>query len=122
MTDDPSTPPSGGSPLAPTQDERNMAMLGHLLAIVLGVLGPLIVWLIKKDSSEFVDDQGKEALNFNILMLIAYCICGVLTCVAIGVLLLPVVWIVNILFAVLGGVAAARGQRYRYPFNWRLVK
>mgnify|MGYP001570407945 CR=1 FL=1 len=122
MTDDPSTPPGGGSPLAPTQDERNLAMLGHLLAIVLGFLGPLIIWLIKKDSSEFVDDQGKEALNFNILMLIAYGICGVLTCVAIGVLLLPVVWIVNILFAVLGGVAAARGNRYRYPFNWRLVK
>jgi hypothetical protein len=122
MTDDPSTPLVGDSPLPPTQDERNLAMLGHLLAIVLGLLGPLIIWLIKKDSSEFVDDQGKEALNFNILMLIAYLLCVALTCVAIGVFLLPVVWILNILFAVLGGVSAARGNRYRYPFNWRLVK
>jgi hypothetical protein len=122
MTDDPTTQDSGGAPGAPTQDDRNMAMLAHLLAIVLGFLGPLIIWLIKKDSSEFVDDQGKEALNFNILMTIAYVVCGLLFCVAIGVFLLPIVWIVNILFAILGGVAASRGERYRYPFNWRLIQ
>jgi uncharacterized Tic20 family protein len=121
MTDDPTQPSSGAAPDAPTQDERNMAMLAHLLAIVLGFIGPLIIWLVKKDSSEYVDDQGKEALNFNILMTIAYAVCGVLTCVVIGAFLLPLVWIVNIVFAILGGVAANRGERYRYPFNWRLL-
>lgn len=122
MTEDPNVPPAGGAPGAPTQDERNMAMLAHLLAIVLGFLGPLIIWLVKKDSSAFVDDQGKEALNFNILLTIVYAICGALTCVVIGVFLLPIAYIVNIVFAILGGVAASRGELYRYPFNWRIVQ
>jgi uncharacterized Tic20 family protein len=122
MTEDPNMPPAGDAPGAPTQDERNMAMLAHLLAIVLGFLGPLIIWLVKKDSSTYVDDQGKEALNFNILLTIAYAVCGALTCVVIGVFLLPIVWIVNIVFAILGGVAASRGELYRYPFNWRIIQ
>src|SRR5689334_1430002 len=56
----------------PTQDDKTMAMLSHLLGIVLGFVGPLIIWLIKKDQSPFVDDQGKESLNFQIMLVIGY--------------------------------------------------
>ncbi len=111
-----------GRPIEENKDARTMAMLAHLLAIPLAFLGPLLIWLIKKDQHPFVDDQGKEALNFNIMLAIAYVACGLLTIVCIGALLLPLVWIVNIVFAILGGMAANRGEWYRYPFSLRLIK
>ncbi len=111
-----------GRPIEENKDARTMAMLAHLLAIVLGPLGPLIIWLIKKDQYPFVDDQGKEALNFNILMLIGYIASGLLLFVCIGAFLIPIVAVVTVVFAIIGGLAANRGEWYRYPFNWRLIK
>ena len=102
-------------------DEKSMAMLAHLLGIFTGFLGPLIIWLVKKDSSEFVNDQGKEALNFQITFVIAYIVCGLLTFVLIGCFLMPVVVICNIVFCIMGAVAANKGIRYRYPFALRLI-
>src|SRR5580700_2400867 len=78
---------------APAQDERTWGMLAHLAAfagllVPLGsLLGPLVVWLIRRDRSEFVADQGKEALNFNITVLLAGLVCGLLVFVFIGILL-----------------------------------
>jgi len=105
----------------PTQDDKTMGMLAHLLGII-GFLGPLIIWLIKKDQSPFVDDQGKEALNFQILMLIGYLIGGATSCLFIGVLIIPAVIVVGIVFAILGALKAKDGIPYRYPFNLRLIK
>ena len=104
------------------KDARTMGMLCHLLGIVIGFLGPLLIWLIKKDEHAFVDDQGKEALNFQLTMLIGYVASGVLTWVCIGFLLLPIVWIVSIVFSILGAMKANAGVRYRYPFAIRLIK
>lgn len=99
-----------------------MAMLAHLLGIFTGFLGPLIIWLIKKDQSAFVNDQGKEALNFQITFVIAYIACGLLTFVLIGCFLMPIVVICNIVFCIMGAMAANKGQNYRYPFALRLIK
>jgi uncharacterized Tic20 family protein len=99
-----------------------MAMLAHLLGIFTGFLGPLIIWLIKKDQSAFVNDQGKEALNFQITFIIAYIACALLMFVVIGCFLLPVVIICNIVFCILGAMAANKGTAYRYPFAIRLIK
>lgn len=121
--------PQGGifsaSPYAgpePDSDGRTMGMLAHLLGIPLGFLGPLIIWLIKKDQSPFVDDQGKEALNFQLTVLIAAIIAGLTMCIAIGFVLLPLVAVADIIFCILGAVAANKGTAYRYPFNMRFIR
>ena len=103
-------------------------MFAHLSALVGllipfgSVLGPLIIWQIKKADMPFVDDQGKEALNFNITVAIAMIASFVLTFVLIGLLLIPVVFIAWAVFAIIAGIKANEGETYRYPFTLRLVK
>ena len=104
-----------------TPEDRTMAMLAHLGGIIAGFLVPLIIWLIKKDQSKFINDQGKEALNFQITMLIANVVAGASMLLLIGFVLLPAVIVVNIVFCILGGMAANRGEAYRYPVNIRMI-
>ena len=106
----------------PSNDDRNLAMLAHLLGIVSGFVGALIIWLIKKDQSAFVDEQGKEALNFQITILIGFVVAGVLTVILIGALLMPVLLVVNLVFCILAAVAVSKGEHYKYPFAIRLLK
>ena len=113
----------------PTQDERTWGMLCHISAFALFlvpmlgcVLGPLIVWLIKRDQSEFVADQGKEALNFNISFLLASLVCGALVFVLIGILLGVALFFYWLAVTIIAGIKASEGVRYRYPFTLRLIK
>jgi len=106
----------------PSNDDRNLAMLAHLLGIVSGFVGALIIWLIKKDQSPFVDEQGKEALNFQITMMIAIVGAWILMFVLIGMLLLPLLLIANLVFCILAAVAVSRGEHYKYPLVLRLLK
>jgi uncharacterized Tic20 family protein len=87
-----------------------------------GVIGPLVVWLIKRDQSAFVADQGKEALNFNISVLLGALVCGVLVFVFIGILLGVALFIFWMAMTIIAGIKASEGVRYRYPFALRLVK
>lgn len=127
QTDNPPPAPSMGAG-SPSAEERQWAMFAHLSAlsgyiIPLGnVLGPLIIWQVKKEGMSFVEDQAKEALNFQITVLIAVLICLALTLVLIGLLLLPVVGIGALIFTIIGGIKANGGEAYRYPFALRLVK
>lgn len=86
------------------------------------IIGPLVVWQIKKDTLPFAADQGKEALNFNITVLIAVAIAFVLTFVLIGLLLLPLIGIAWLVLTILAGIKANEGVAYRYPFALRLIK
>mgnify|MGYP002622532204 CR=1 FL=1 len=96
-------------------------MLAHLLGIV-GFLGPLIVWLIKKDEHVFIDDQGKEALNFQLTMLIGGLICAVATLLfCVGILLGLALSVVDIVFCILAALKAKEGIAYRYPMCIRFV-
>lgn len=104
------TPPPAFDAGAPSSDDRMQGMLAHLSMILLGVIGPLIFWLINKDKGGFAKDQSVEALNFSIIGTIA----SIITC--------GIAWIVMAIFAIIGGLAANKGEAYRYPFNWRLVK
>jgi len=119
-------PPPPSSDL-PSQDARNWAMLAHLSALIgllipLGsIVAPLVIWQIKKNEFAFVDDQGKEALNFQITVLIAVLACFVLMFLFIGFLLLPIVGIAALVLTIIGGVKASNGERYRYPLTLRLV-
>ena len=78
-----------------------------------------MVWLVKKDQSPFVDDQAKEALNFQIAVLIAVAICGI-TCV--GVVLIPVVGVAALIYSILAAIEANKGVYYRYPYSIRLIQ
>jgi len=80
------------------------------------------MWLVKKDESPFVDDQGKEAVNFNITMLIAFFVAFVLMFVAIGAVLMPVLFIFWVVMVIIAGLKANEGVAYRYPFTLRLIK
>ena len=112
----------------PTQDERTWGMLAHLAAFAFficplgNVIGPLVVWLIKRDQSAFVADQGKEALNFNISVLIAVLVCGVLVFILVGILLWVALGIFWLAMTIVAAIKASEGIRYRYPFTLRLVK
>ncbi len=113
---------AGGLVSAESPDAKTMAMLCHLLAIFTGFLAPLIIWLIKKDQSPFVDQEGKEALNFQLTMLIAFVIGGLTTCLIIGFFIIAAASIVDIIFCVLAAITVNKGQGYRYPFCIRFIK
>ncbi len=113
----------GGSP---DRDSRQWGMIAHLSALVGFVIpfgnliGPLVVWQIKKEMP-FVVDQGKEALNFQITVAIAVFVCLLLSLVVIGMLLLPVVGIGALVLTVMAAIKANDGEAYRYPFTLRLI-
>jgi len=109
---------------APTKDNLTMAMLAHLLGALLGFLGPLIIWLIKKDEHPFIDDQGKESLNFQLTLLIAHVALIVLDVVSCGLLAIAhlVPWVLGLIFGIMGAMEANQGKWYRYPFNIRFIK
>ena len=86
------------------------------------IWGPLIIWLIKRDSSEFVADQAKEALNAQISMTIYAAISALLMVALIGFPLLLLVIVANIILIITAAPAANRGDFYRYPYILRLVK
>ena len=113
-------PPSGAAP----QEDRTIALITHLSGIIAGFIVPLIIWLINKDKPEksWLTDQSKEALNFQITLLIVYVIGMVLTVILIGALINFAAWIACIVFSIIGGLAANKGEAYRYPFALRLIK
>ncbi len=88
--------------------------LGHVLV-------PLVLWLLRRDRSAFVDDHGREALNFQISITLYAIVATALMWVLIGFLLIVVVVGVQLVFMVLASVAASHGERYRYPLTLRLV-
>jgi uncharacterized Tic20 family protein len=117
--------PSPGSDREMNHEARLWGMFCHLagfaaflpiLPVFGGILGPLIVWLIKKDQYPFVDEQGKEAVNFQITILIYTAIAAVLLLVCIGILLLPAVIITDIVLIVMASIKANDGFHYRYPY------
>jgi len=110
------------------QDERLYGMLAHLggfvgFVIPLGnIIAPLVIWLTQKDKSAFVDYHGKEALNFQITLMIAYLIAGILVFVVVGIVLLGIVFVLSVIFMVLAAVAANKGEFYKYPFAISFIK
>ena len=81
-----------------------------------------MAYLVLKDRSPFLKDSTTEALNFSILFSIAVTVSSILTAVVIGAVLLPIVYVGAIVFCILAAVRSNKGEVYRYPLNWRLVK
>ena len=93
----------------------------HLGGTVFSFIPSLIVWILKKDDSAYLGDQAKEALNFQITMLIAQFIAGVLVVILVGFLLMGIIWLVNIVFCIIAAISTSKGETYRYPFALRLI-
>ena len=111
------------------REARKWAMICHVIALVglLGngigfLLGPLIVWLLKREDHPFINEQGKEAVNFQITMIIAAGICGILTLVVIGLFLLFIVGLIMTILPIVAAVKANEGVDFRYPFAIRFIK
>jgi len=127
MDQEPVPPP----PPAPStsSDIRTWCVLCHAAALLglffhfLGhLLGPLIVWLVKRGDSPEVDAHGKESLNFQISMLIYDAIAAILCIVLIGIPLLIALWVLNTVLVIIASIQASEGKFYRYPITIRLIK
>lgn len=106
-----------------SSDQKNLAMLAHLLGIVGGFIPGLVIWMMNKDKPEgaFAANEGKEALNFQITLLIGWVAAIALSFILIGFLLYPVLLLGNIIFCIIAAMKAKEGVAYRYPVALRLV-
>lgn len=137
------------------KDEKTWGVLVHLGGVIgmaifsyIGnIVGALVMWLIKRNDSAFIDSQGKEALNFQITLSFINLAIGLLYGIRHGIWSMRrmiwrddfsfddwdiftftsvsaygVVWVLNIVFSIIGAVRASNGVAYRYPFSWRIVK
>ncbi len=111
-----------------SQDAKTWAMFCHLSALVGfiipfgNVIGPLIIWQMKKNEFPFVDDQGKEALNFQISVTIYLIVSAFLILIAIGILLLIIIGLVSLILTVIAAINAGNGTSYRYPLTIKFVE
>ena len=123
--------PAGGPPTTSitTSNVRTWCILCHASAL-LGVflhfpghlLGPLVVWLAKRENSPEIDAHGKESLNFQISMLIYNLIAAVFCLVLIGFFFLAVLWVLNAVFVIVASIQASDGKFYRYPMTIRFIQ
>lgn len=119
-----------GKPLVEyDKDARTLGMACHLSALIgllgipfLNIIGPLAVWLWRREKYAFVDDQGRESLNFQISMTLYGIVAGILTLILIGWVLLGILWIANLALVIIAASKADKGEAYRYPFNLRLIR
>lgn len=115
-------PPTLPADPVPNQDEKNLALIMHVLSLVgFSLIGPLIVWLVKKDESAFINAQGRELLNFQISFLIYAIVCIPLCLVLIGIPLLIVVGIASFILTIIGLVKATEGKIYRFPATIKIL-
>ena len=98
------------------------ALAGFFVPWAGHILGPLIVWLVKRNDSPEIDENGKESLNFQISMLIYNVIAGVLCLVLIGFVILAILHILNLVLVIIASIQASEGKFYRYPLAIRLIK
>lgn len=112
---------------ATPSEERNWAMFCHLSAfsgIIIpfgNIIGPLILWSMKKEHSELVDREGKKSLNFQISMSIYLFVSAILIIIGIGILLLIALVLLNIIFVVMAVIKTLNGEDYQYPLSIKIL-
>ena len=106
----------------PTQDERVMAMLIYVLSLFTTIIAPLIIWLMKKDESEFINTHGKEYFNFFISYTIYTIVACLLMLILIGFLLVPILAVMWLVFSIIAAVKAYNGEYYVIPLTIRFIK
>lgn len=106
----------------PSNEERLLATGIYVISFFTVFIGPLIIWLLKRNDSAFIDYHGKEYFNFIITYAIYGVISAILMLVLIGVLLLWVVGVLTVVFTIVGAIKAYQGEEYRIPFIFRLIR
>ncbi|MBI5916762.1 MAG: DUF4870 domain-containing protein [Bacteroidetes bacterium] len=106
----------------PTQDEKTMALLSHILTLVAGFIAPLVIYLVKKDESAYVKKHAMESLNFQITVAIYLFASFILMLVVIGFFLMIAVGIAAFVLVILATIKANEGKFFKYPFTIRLIK
>lgn len=104
-----------------SRDARNMAMLCHLLGIV-GFFAPLMIWLIEREKHRFVDEHGREAMNYQVSLLLYYFVSWLLAPLIIGIFMLCVLTIVHVALVIVAAVKASHGKLWRYPIAISFLK
>lgn len=107
--------------LVPSNDDKNIATITHLGGILFSLVPALVVWLLKKDDNEYLAVEAKEALNFQITVLLAQFVAGILIVILLGFLLLVIIWLINIVLCIIAAISTSNGKTYRYPFTLRLI-
>jgi len=107
--------------IVPSNDDKNIATITHLGGAIFSFIPALVVWLLKKDDNAYLAEQAKEALNFQITILLAQFIAGLLMWLLIGFLLLPLIWLANIVFCIIAAISTSKSETYRYPLTLRLI-
>src|SRR3954469_14432457 len=105
--------------IPPTNDEKTIALLSHVLTLVAAFLAPLIIYIVKKDESAFVASHAKESLNFQITIFLVI----IILCITIvGILLVWFVAVASLVLVIIATIRASEGKLYRYPINIRFIK
>ena len=109
------------APLA-SQEDKTMAMLAYLLGIVTGFVGPLVIWLMKKDQSKFVGFHALQALLLHAVVTLGYILSAVLFIVIIGFFTMPLFGVLSLVFSIIAGLAANRGEMYEIPIIGKIAR
>jgi uncharacterized Tic20 family protein len=119
----PGGPYPSAPPLSPS-DERLWATLAHVLPVAgVGFVAPLVIWLLYRERSAFVDQEAKEALNFQIFLVVAAVVIGVVALATFGIgAFLYLGFVAAFVFMIQAGVATNQGRPYRYPVTWRVIR
>ena len=111
-----------------SKTEKNWVMLSHLsaLAVFLGmpfgnIIGPLVVWLLKRDEYESVDRQGKESLNFQISVTVYFIVSAILSIIAVGFVLMAAIAVFTLVMVISASIKAGEGEDYIYPLTIRFI-
>ena len=109
------------SEIGPTNDEKMIAMCAHLITFLSSFIGPLVIYLVKKDESAFVGDQAKEVLNFHLSVLIYFAAVILSLFLIVTVVLLPALGVFVFIVTIVGAIRAYEGKAYRYPLCIRFI-
>ena len=107
--------------MGPTNDEKTIAMFAHLITFMSSFIGPLVIYLVKKDESAFIADQAKEVLNFHLSVLIYFAVAFASLFLVVGLVVLPALGLFVFIVTVIGALRAYEGKAYRYPLCIRFI-
>ncbi|MCU0454852.1 MAG: DUF4870 domain-containing protein [Bacteroidales bacterium] len=112
-----------GEPRLLPESERNWAMFCHLSAFAGfffpfgAIIGPLVCWLSKKDESQWVDKNGKAAMNFNLSILLYSVLVIPLCFILVGFMIIGLLWVLKVICIIIASVKAAKGEMFKYPLS-----
>ncbi|MFB3166312.1 DUF4870 domain-containing protein [Neobacillus sp. 179-C4.2 HS] len=103
-------------------EERMLAAILYVVSLFFPIIGPLVIWLLKKDESSFINYHGREYFNFFISYTVYSVISGILIFLIVGIILLWILGIMALVFTIIAAVKAYEGNEYRFPLIFRVIK